>query len=67
MGKIIPQKYEMGCYPSSEEIADAIAKFKEEGGLIKKLPEQKNQIDRRILPKNMKDDSPYIDVGVLNQ
>lgn len=66
MSRTIPPEY-ANHYPSSEEIADAIAKFKEEGGLIKMLPDQKNLVDKRIFSKNMKDDSPYIDVGVLNQ
>ena len=42
---------EMGHQYSAAEVAEAIRNFKENGGLIKKLPEQRVQVNRMVLPK----------------
>ena len=48
--RMIPPS-EMGHQYSAAEVAEAIRNFKENGGLIKKLPEQRVQVNRMVLPK----------------
>ena len=44
---------------SSVEVIEAIKKFKESGGLIKKLPDQKIPVKREVRPKKIGNSSCY--------
>ncbi|MCH8945350.1 MAG: hypothetical protein IIA85_00310 [Nanoarchaeota archaeon] len=45
--------------PNSYEIVLAMEKFKEKGGLIKKLQDQPTPLKNLVSPKNIKNFSPY--------
>ena len=53
------RRKQIGKKYSSVEIIEAIKKFRESGGLIKKLPDQKIPIKREVRPKKMENSSGY--------
>ena len=62
--RIIPPKYETNSQHSAEEIAEAMKKFEENGGLIRKLPEERISSRRLAIPTDPKNSWAYEGVGV---
>ncbi|MBI4117052.1 hypothetical protein HY449_04895 [Candidatus Pacearchaeota archaeon] len=56
--RIIPPS-ERGYQPSAEEVSEAIRKFKESGGLIRRLPDEETPINIMVFPRGFKYSSGY--------
>lgn len=61
--RIIPPKYKTKNQYSAEDVEEATRKFKEDGGLIRKLPEQKVLPNILIVPKD--GGSAYERIGIM--
>ncbi len=50
---------EKGYQPTQEDVATAMEKFRENGGLIKRLPDEEVLPNLLVVPKRLKNASPY--------